>query len=173
MSDKNTSTLQSYIDAATGTAQSLLGSLTGNTADKVQGENKQDQAHAKDALSRAGGTIGGLSVSSSGVAANDPNRQAGSWNQTIGSGKESLGNLIGHEGLKNEGRQQNAEGQAQQAGGQLNDLGSGMMDRAKGSVGGAVAGLTGDNVEKARYQAQHDQGKTLQRGVESELNKKA
>ena len=94
-------------------------------------------------------------------------------NQTIGSGKESLGNLIGHEGLKNEGRQQNAEGQAQQAGGQLNDLGSGMMDRAKGSVGGAVAGLTGDNVEKARYQAQHDQGKTLQRGVESELNKKA
>ncbi len=46
---------------------------------QVQGENKQDQAHAKDALSHAGGTIGGLSVSSSGVAANDPNRQAGSW----------------------------------------------------------------------------------------------
>lgn len=39
MSDnKNTappSTLQSYVDSATGAAQSVLGSLTGNTADKV------------------------------------------------------------------------------------------------------------------------------------------
>lgn len=91
----------------------------------------------------------------------------------MGSAKETLGNLVGAEGLKTEGRQQNAEGQGQQASGQLNDLGSGMADRAKGAVGGAVAGLTGDNVEKAKYQAQHDQGKTLQRGVESELDKKA
>jgi hypothetical protein len=30
-----TSTLQSYVDSATGAAQSVLGSLTGSTADKV------------------------------------------------------------------------------------------------------------------------------------------
>jgi hypothetical protein len=30
-----TSTLQSYVDSATGAAQSALGSLTGSTADKV------------------------------------------------------------------------------------------------------------------------------------------
>jgi hypothetical protein len=35
MSDKNTSTLQSYIDSAAGAAQSVLGSVTGSTADKV------------------------------------------------------------------------------------------------------------------------------------------
>ncbi|KAK3069053.1 hypothetical protein LTR53_010710 [Teratosphaeriaceae sp. CCFEE 6253] len=173
MSDKETSTLQSYIDQAAGTVQSVIGSITGNTADKAQGENKQTEAQAKDKLSHAGGTLGGISVSSSGVAANDPKRQEGSWNQTIGSGKETLGNLIGSEGLKREGAQQNAQGAGQEAGGQLNDLGSGMADRAKGTIGGAVAGLTGNTADKAKYQAQHDQGKTLQRGVESELDKKA
>ena len=32
----NTSTLQSYVDSAKGTAQSVLGSVTGNPADKVK-----------------------------------------------------------------------------------------------------------------------------------------
>lgn len=36
MSDKDTSTLQSVLDKASGAAQSLLGSLTGNDADKVR-----------------------------------------------------------------------------------------------------------------------------------------
>lgn len=37
MSDnnKNTSTLQSYVDTATGYAQNVLGSITGNTGDQV------------------------------------------------------------------------------------------------------------------------------------------
>jgi hypothetical protein len=35
MSDKDTSTIQSYIDSATGAVQSALGGLTGSTADKV------------------------------------------------------------------------------------------------------------------------------------------
>ena len=35
MSDKNTSTLQSYVDSATGAVQSAIGSLTGNTSDQV------------------------------------------------------------------------------------------------------------------------------------------
>ncbi|KAK5150710.1 hypothetical protein LTR04_006746 [Oleoguttula sp. CCFEE 6159] len=163
MSDKNTSTLQSYVDMATGAAQSMLGSITGNTADKTQGEDKRASGHAKDDLSHAGTSIGGVSVSSSGVAANDPNRTEGSWNQTVGSGKEMLGNLVGAEGLKNEGIEQNRAGKGQEAQGQLSDLGGGMMDRAKGAVGDAVAGLTGDKVEEEKRRAQHDQGKTLQR----------
>lgn len=40
MSDQNTSTLQSTYEKVTGAAQSALGSLTGNTADKAQGERK-------------------------------------------------------------------------------------------------------------------------------------
>lgn len=40
-----------------------------------------------------------------------------------------LGNLVGAEGLKREGIQQNNEGKAQEAQGQLSDLGSGVADR--------------------------------------------
>lgn len=35
MSDNQSSTLKSYVDSATGTVQSALGSLTGNTGDQV------------------------------------------------------------------------------------------------------------------------------------------
>lgn len=105
-----------------------------------------------------------MSVSSTGVAANDPDRQAGSWNQTVGAGKETIGNALGMEGLKKEGIQQNQEGKGQEAKGQLNDLGSGVSDRVTGTVGGAVAGLTGDRVEQKKYEAQHDQGKVCWKG---------
>ena len=35
MTDNQSSTLKSYVDSATGTIQSTLGNLTGNTADQV------------------------------------------------------------------------------------------------------------------------------------------
>jgi len=169
--EPSTSTLQSYVDQAVGAAQSALGSLTGSTADKSEGDAKKAKADLEHDVSHAGANLGPFSVSASGVAANDPNRQQGSWNQTVGSGKEMLGNLIGAEGLKKEGIEQNREGKAQEAQGQLSDLGGGIADRAKGAVGGAVAGLTGDQAEQERRRLQHDQGKTLQRGVESEIQK--
>lgn len=134
---------------------------------------KKDVAEARHDASKAGATVAGHSVSASGVTPNDPNRQQGSWNQTIGSGKEFVGGALGLEGLKKEGQQQNEEGKAQEAAGQLNDLGSGVANRVAGTVGGAVAGLTGNREEQARRADQHDQGKTLQRGVESELQKQA
>ncbi|KAE9974382.1 hypothetical protein EG328_003897 [Venturia inaequalis] len=175
MSDnKNTappSTLQSYVDSATGAVQSVIGSLTGNTADQSQGEAKKDHAAAEKELSQAGTSIGGVSISASGIAKNDPNRTDGSWNQTIGSAKESLGNLTGIQSLKQEGAKQNAEGKEQEAKGQLSDLGSGVSDRVSGAVGGAVAGLTGDRAEQEKRNLQHDQGKTLQRGAEADIAK--
>ena len=190
MSDKNTSTLQSYIDSASGAAQSALGSLIGSNADKVflttsttdshkanvqqnAGENKKAEADIKHDASHAGATIRDYIVSASGVAQNDPDRSAGSWNQTLGSGKETLGNLLGNETLKQQGAQQNQEGKEQEAKGQLSDLGSGIADRVSGTVGGAVAGVTGNEADKAKYEAKHDQGKTQQRGVEADLDKQA
>lgn len=79
--------------------------------------------------------------------------------------------MVGAEGLKREGIQQNREGKAQEAQGQLSDLGQGIKDRVGGTLGGIGAGLTGDKTEQERYQAQHDEGKTKQRGVESDLQK--
>ncbi|EDN94523.1 hypothetical protein SS1G_10397 [Sclerotinia sclerotiorum 1980 UF-70] len=144
MSD-NTSTLQSYVDSAKGTAQSVLGSVTGSTADKEAAAQKKDKASLEHDASHAGASVGGYSVSSSGaISENDPARQEGSWNQTIGSGKEFIGGMLGAEELRKEGREQNAAGRGQQAQGQLNDLGSGVKDRVKGSVGEKVAGVKGD-----------------------------
>lgn len=84
----------------------MLGTVTGSEPDKRQGEQKQDIADARDAASHTGANVGGYSVSSSGVAKNNPDRSEGSWNQTIGSGKEFVGGALGMEGLKKEGQQQ-------------------------------------------------------------------
>lgn len=75
--------------------------------------------------------------------------------------------------MKTQGRQQNLEGRDQEAKGQVNDLTSGVGNRVKGTVGGAVAGLTGDRSEQERYNEQRAEGKTQQRGVEHDLQKQA
>lgn len=106
-------------------------------------------------------------------AKDNPDRTQGSWDQTVGSGKEALGGLIGSDGLKQQGRDQNQAGQEQEAKGQLNDLGKGVGDRVTGAVGGAVAGLTGDREGQAKFADQHDEGKSRQRGVEMDLNSQA
>lgn len=103
----------------------------------------------------------------------NPDRTEGSWNQTLGSGKEFIGGLVGSESLKQEGIKQNQAGKEQEARGQLTDLSEGVSDRVSGAVGGVVAGLTGDKKAEAAYQERHDKGKTQQRGVEYDLGKKA
>jgi uncharacterized protein YjbJ (UPF0337 family) len=190
-----TSTLQSYVDSATGAAQSALGSLTGSTADKVcsislllslcisahtnpphqaQGENKKSVAAVEKDLSHATAKTGPVTVSASGgVAADNSDRTAGAWNQNVGAAKEALGGFVGAEGLKQEGIRQNKEGKGQEAAGQVNDLGKGISDRVGGTIGGAVAGLTGNDAQKAEAQRQHDDGKARQRGVEADLQKQA
>lgn len=107
------------------------------------------------------------------MSKHNSDRTDGSWNQTIGSGKEFVGGLVGAEGLRQEGARQNEDGKAQQAQGQVQDFGKGVSDRVQGAVGGVVAGITGNEADKARYEQQHDQGKTAQRGVEAELQKQA
>ena len=88
--------LTSY--SATGMAQNVLGSITGSHADQQEGQAKQDKAQLEHDASHAAVSGLGFSASSSGaVTKNDPNRQEGSWNQTVGSGKEMVGNLIGSE----------------------------------------------------------------------------
>jgi uncharacterized protein YjbJ (UPF0337 family) len=184
-----TSTPQSYLDKATGAVQSAIGSLTGNTADKVsslsishqdrhtnphqaEGENRKTAASAEHDLSHSAAKAGPFSVTpGGGVAKDNSDRTEGSWNQNIGAAKEAIGGLTGAEGLKQQGIQQNKQGKEQEAAGQVNDLGKGIGDRLGGAVGGAVAGLTGNAAQKAEAQKQHDEGKARQRGVEADLQK--
>lgn len=91
----------------------------------------------------------------------------------MGSAKETIGGLVGNESLKQSGREQNLAGQEQEAKGQLSDLGQGIGDRVTGSLGSAVAGLTGDREAQKTYADKHDEGKSRQRGVEVELQKQA
>lgn len=43
----------------------------------------------------------------------------------------------------------------------------------QGTVGGMVADVTGDRDEQKKYEGIHDQGKTLQRGAEADIQKQA
>lgn len=98
MAGENPSTFQSYVDSATGAAQNLVGSLTGNTGDENKGEIKREKAQAEYDASHATAKLPGFSASTSGaVSKDDPNRAGGSWNQTMGSAKETLGGLTGSE----------------------------------------------------------------------------
>jgi hypothetical protein len=64
----------------------------------VKGEAKQNKADAEYDASHATAKIPGFTASSSGsVTKDDPDRVAGSYNQTMGSAKETLGGLVGSE----------------------------------------------------------------------------
>ncbi|KAG9774775.1 hypothetical protein ABEF93_004657 [Exophiala dermatitidis] len=171
--NESPSTLKSAVDTATGYVQSGIAAVTGNPQDKAKAEQYKDKAATEHDLSHSAVKAGPVTVTPTGAAKDDSDRTQGKWDQTIGSAKETVGNLLGNESLKQEGRDQNAQGQGKEAKGQLNDLGKGVSDRVQGALGSAVAGLTGDRTEQEKYNEIHDQGKTRQRGVEVELDKEA
>ncbi|KAL7820329.1 hypothetical protein V8C44DRAFT_354481 [Trichoderma aethiopicum] len=180
MSDNTTttnnkpSTLSSYLESATGAVQNAVGNLTGNTSHQAEGEVRKQKAEAEYDASQAAAKLPGGTVSSTGTfAKDDPNRTTGSWNQTVGAAKETLGGLTGNESLKQSGREQNLEGQQQEAKGQLRDYGHGLSDRAQGAVGSALAGAVRDKEGQERYEELHDHGKTKQRGAEVDIQKQA
>lgn len=175
---------------ATGAVQSGIASITGSAGDQANADQSKAKADAEKDLSHTAAKAGPFTLSSSGAPAKDSSdRTDGQWNQTVGSLKETTGNLIGNENLKQQGREQNLEGQGQEAKGQISDLGQGISDRVGGTIGGAIAGLSGNTAAQKAYQDQHvsfsldkvvaaidnfqDEGKTRQRGVELDLNKQA
>lgn len=98
MAGEQPSTGNSYLESATGKAQSALGTLTGNTGDKAKGELREDKAEAEYDASHATAKVPGATLSGSGAAVTDnQDRTDGSWNQTLGSTKEAVGGLIGNE----------------------------------------------------------------------------
>ncbi|KAL8740288.1 MAG: hypothetical protein Q9184_008512 [Pyrenodesmia sp. 2 TL-2023] len=107
------------------------------------------------------------------MSTDDPNRTEGAYNQTLGSAKETLGNLTGSTSLQKSGAEQNAAGKGQEAQGQLSDLGTGIQERVKGAAGGMVAGVTGDREKEEEMRMRHDDAKTKQRSAEADIAKQA
>ncbi|PYI07907.1 IDO-domain-containing protein [Aspergillus sclerotiicarbonarius CBS 121057] len=170
----NTSTLKSYLDQATGVAQRAVGSLTGDSSTQSTGESTQSHGQAEHDASHTTAKVGPVAADpSTGATATDhPQRNNGSWDQTVGSAKESLGNLIGNEGLRKSGQEQNAAGKQAEAEGQVKDWGEGVKGRVAGGVGKVAAAATGDEEEEKKWKDVHDEGKVRQRGVEADIEKR-
>ena len=185
------STLDGVVKSVTGTAQSALASITGNSADQVcfpialaisifhilifcqahADANKAKGDANKDLSNTSVSLPGGTATADGGVAAKDERRQEGAYNENMGALKEGLGGIVGATGLQKEGRQQHDEGTGKKAEGQLSDLGSGVKDRVTGVVGGAGAALTGDKEKQAEEDQKRADGKAKQRSVEDEAAK--
>jgi len=174
MSDGNSSTLGSYVNAATGAAQRAVGSITGDSSAQNKGEVAKEQSEVQHENSHTTAKLGPVSAdpNTGATATDDPNRSTGSWDQTVGSAKESLGNMIGNEGLRQAGVQQNAAGKEQEAKGQLKDFGEGIQNRAQGAIGGVAAAVSGDREQEKKFQDIHDEGKVRQRGAEADMAKR-
>ncbi|KAE8364030.1 hypothetical protein BDV27DRAFT_129139 [Aspergillus caelatus] len=175
MSDNGSSTLKSYVDSAAGMVQSAVGSVTGNSANKAEGDASQQKAAAEHDASHTTAKLGPFSADpNTGATAKDrEQRSTGAWDQTVGSAKESLGNLIGNENLRKEGEDQNLRGKGAEAEGQLKDFGEGAADRLQGGIGKVAAAATGDRTEEAKWTQVHDEGKVKQRGAELDMQKHA
>ncbi|KAJ6114503.1 hypothetical protein N7486_000281 [Penicillium sp. IBT 16267x] len=174
MSDGNSSTIGSYVNQATGAAQRVVGSITGDSSTQIKGEAAQDQAKEQHENSHITAKLGPVSAdpNTGAIATDDPSRSTGSWDQTVGSAKESLGNLIGNESLRKAGVEQNAAGKEQEAKGQLKDWGEGIQNRAQGTLGGVAAAVAGDREEEKKFEDMHDEGKVRQRGAEADMAKR-
>ncbi|KAJ5396448.1 hypothetical protein N7509_004561 [Penicillium cosmopolitanum] len=170
----NSSTLGSIANSATGMAQRAYGAVAGDSSAQNKGEAAQEQAKAQDEASHTTAKLGPFTAdpNTGAVAQDDPNRATGSWDQTVGSTKEAIGNVIGNESLRRAGVEQNAAGKEQEAKGQLKDWGSGMQNRAQGALGSIGAAVAGDREEEQKFRDMHDEGKTRQRGAEADIAKK-
>ncbi|CAG8097013.1 unnamed protein product [Penicillium salamii] len=172
MSDGNASTGQSYLDQASGLAQRAMGTVTGDSS--TQGDVKKAEGEAKNEASHTTAKLGPFSAdpNTGAVAKDNENRPTGQWDQTLGSTKEAVGNLIGNENLRRTGAEQNAAGKEQEAKGQLKDWGEGIQNRAQGALGSVGAAVKGDREEEQKYRDMHDEGKVRQRGAEADITKK-
>jgi len=168
------STLGGIINSAAGAIQSGIGQLTGSGADYSHGEAKRNLGEQQKDESRATAKVGPFTATSEGGAhVDNKDRTEGSWDQTIGSGKQFVGGVIGSDNLKSQGRDQYDAGVSKEAQGQANDFVQGVGDRVQGTLGGIGAALTNDRVAQEKYAEQHDQGKASQRSVEYDLQKRA
>ncbi|KAK6526237.1 hypothetical protein TWF694_004846 [Orbilia ellipsospora] len=165
------STLGSMLQGMAGTVQSTLGQLTGNQKDIQEGEIRRSNAEESNERSHTAAKLGPVTATAEGGTHVDhEDRQKGSWDQTIGSGKQFVGGLIGSESLKAQGRAQYDDGVRLETSGQASDLSQGVVNRVVGTLG---AMTSTDSEEREKYNRQHDEGKAAVRSVQHDLQKQS
>lgn len=90
----------------------------------------------------------------------------------MGSAKESLGNLVGNENLRQAGIEQNQQGKEEEARQQVKDWGHGIAERSQGAVGSVKHAVTGDRAKEDEYRAMHDAGEAKQKATEEEIQRR-
>ncbi|EWC46627.1 hypothetical protein DRE_04114 [Drechslerella stenobrocha 248] len=169
--EEQPSTFGSMIQNAVGTIQSGFGQLVGSNKDVTDGETKKAAAVEQNEQSHTAAKLGPVTATSGGGAhVDNKDRQQGAWDQTIGSGKQFVGGLVGNESLKSSGKTQYNEGVQRETAGQASDLVEGITNRVGGTLGGM---FTTDKGEQEAYRRQHEEGKAAIRSVEADLQKKA
>lgn len=152
----------------------LLSNEINTDSHQNQGEAAQAKAQVQNENSHTTAKLGPFTADpNTGAAVKDNEKRSdGSWDQTIGSTKEAIGNMIGNENLRRTGAEQNAAGKEQEAKGQLQDWGEGIQGRAQGAIGSVGAAISGDRAEEEKFRDMHDEGKVRQRGAEADMAKK-
>ncbi|KAG0315930.1 hypothetical protein BGZ99_007161 [Dissophora globulifera] len=81
------------------------------------------------------------------------NKMTGTYNEAVGSAKESLGRTVGNESLAAKGAAQNAEGHAQKTAATTQNKAKGVGNNIEGATQKAVGGATGNKSMEARGHA--------------------
>jgi len=170
----NSSTVGAMLQNVAGAVQSGLGQLTGSGKDVKEGETRKVAAQEQNETSHTAAKLGPITATGEGGGhVDNKDRQQGAFDQTIGSGKQFVGGVIGSESLKAQGREQYDRGVQRETAGQASDLVEGISKRVGGTLGNIGAAVTGDTEAQRTYQQQHAEGKAAQRSVEHDLQKKA
>jgi indoleamine 2,3-dioxygenase len=110
-------------------------------------------------------------------SASSPPPPSGTYNQTIGSAKQSVGTLIGNESLRRQGEEQNEKGKEEEAARQVRDWGEGVGQRVKGKAGEVYSSMKPEEpgqegVDRLKYKQMHDEGKAKQEQTHEEIDRR-
>ena len=162
-----------------GRAEATIGSAIGNKNMQERGEAAVRQAEIDKQKSNVTGdnssksaSVGPFTANTEGGAIkNHPDRTEGSWDQKVGSVKENVGSFVGSDSLEESGNRQHAEGTGKKASGQMSDTATGIGESIKGTVGGAAAYVTGNNVKKNEMDQKAEDGKARVQSVRDDQKK--
>ncbi|KAK2731050.1 hypothetical protein FQN55_005160 [Onygenales sp. PD_40] len=147
----------------------------------MSSSNNQSQGNTASYLDSTTSTIKDAVNKVTGSNTQDDKPSNGTYDQTIGAAKQSLGSAIGNENLRRTGEEQNARGQDEQARMQAQQWGEGAADRVKGKVGEALSGprFGGSDEERMKAEAErreykqlHQEGKAQQKEAERDIDQR-
>ncbi|KAH8917315.1 hypothetical protein BT69DRAFT_1248954 [Atractiella rhizophila] len=95
-------------------------------------------------------------------SSNNPSKSNANWNSTVGSAKETFGNMTGASSWEQSGAEQRSRGDAEYKAAQAKGWTEGVGDRIGGKKDNVVGAVTGDKSQEMTGRAQHDKGKAEQ-----------